>query len=266
MTVEYRHPHAGRLIRTSATIAAIVVGLGVSSICASTAFSAPVKIEPSVRYPNLPDQPAIEAQPGTTRSAVGPARRYISMTDSSGGANGWARIRVAQHDLVEGNAKTGTTFDRQSDGGAGWWGGYVFGDLGACGFILASDTSLKSGTPSTMCAGFTGRKRTDIGTYWNWYSQCPTPQECDGEPTAVACNPVPEYANVYPWGATRAGTLIRAIANPARRWSVYWRYVTKDYHYVMARDPHIKNRDGNWVFIPIGCFTFGLPDAVPMTN
>lgn len=88
---------------------------------------------------------------------------------------------------------------------------------------------------------------------------------CDGSPVDATCDPVPEYANVYPWGQERPGTLIRYINNPGRRWTLYWRYATRSWGYVMARDPHIDERDGNWVFVPRSCFG-SLPNEVPISN
>lgn len=189
---------------------------------------------------------------------------YVSLRDSVGGSNGWARVRVKPGDLVEGNAQTYTTFDRQVTDGGSWSGGYFFGDIGGCGWVLYDNISPKDGTPTSACSS-PSRNRTDVGWAWNGYSNCQPDGSCDGSGTSATCNPIPEYANVRPWGTTSPGTLIRSIWNPGNNWQVMWRYATRDNNWLMVRDPHIDNNDGNWVFIPRSCVSY-YPGAQYMSN
>jgi hypothetical protein len=226
----------------------------------------PVRIDPSQIYPDKPDLPALSS--GSTINGEGSAltstRLYVSLTDSVGGTNGWARIRTTPGDLVEGNAKTNTTFDKQADYNGSWFGGYFYGDYNGCGWILYSAVDPKDGTPAGLC-GSPSRNRTDVGWAWNAYANCNT-DGCDGSSTSATCNPVPEYANVHPWSLPLTpGTLIRSVWNPGNNWQVMWRYATNDNNAVMVRDPHIDKRDGNWVFIPRSCIQ-SFPNAQLMTD
>jgi hypothetical protein len=277
----------GRWLMSLGCLAALIaVALAVNS---SPAPAKPdpklVHLDPNKQYPDEPDPPAGGIDPSTSSSPTNSAavasseRKEVKIVDTSNGTRctvgppcGFARVREQPGDLVEGNAITHTTLDKQvADSTKSWAGGYVYWELGGCGWILFNDLQPKTGTPTGACAS-PSRLRTDIGYVWNARSNCEPPPGtmCDGEHTAVSCDPVPEYANVRPWStAPTPGTLIRLVANPGHVWEVYWRYATKEpaHAWVMARDPHIAATDGNWVFIPSACFAgFGLPKAVAMTN
>lgn len=233
--------------------------------------SKPITIDRSHIYPDTPDAPALADFPvggGVVPFAAG-TRRYVSTRDSTGGTNGFTRVRIKPGDLVEGSAITNTAFDDQTHSGS-WYGGYVYYQLGGCGWILGSSLGSAQGTGGTGCPS-PSRNRTDVGTSWNANANCTLTEDgqtqCDGSGTTVTCDPVPEYTNIRPWSSSAApqGPAIRQVSNPGHNYTMFWRYKATGGQYVMARDIYVDSRDGNWVFVPTTCFS-SFPNAVPMTN
>jgi hypothetical protein len=230
---------------------------------------------PNHVYPDTPDAPSLSNQPvGTglmaTPDFVAGSRYYVDTLDSMGGQNGYARVRIAPGDLVEGSAITTTAFDAQQETAASWYGGYVYYQLGGCGWIIGSQLGPPNGTGGNGCAS-PSRNRTDIGDYWNGTSNCTYSEDgsvntCDGSPTTLTCNPIPEYANVRPWSSSPAEQgAIRYISNPGQNYAVNWRYKVNGNQYDMVRDTHIPTTDGNWVFVPNSCMA-SWPNSTAMTN
>jgi hypothetical protein len=258
---------------------ATTCGLGVLSCSAAGAgaYQRPADLPLDPKKPIkltkvLPDQPDPNALSGDgLMTPFAATRHQITVRDSGGGLNGWARVRNKPGDLVQGNAKTNTVLDKQETSQSGYWhGGFLYGDHQGCGWVSDDSIGPMSGTPSTQCSGNTSHERSQLGYYWNGQSNCQgvpgTPSwSCDGQPVTLTCDYVYEWANVRPWGTIAPGALLRTIDNRSHSYVVNWRYITNDQNYIMVRDPHVDYRNGNWIFIPASClWGTGWPGGRPI--
>lgn len=135
-----------------------------------------------------------------------------------------------------------------------------------CG-ASAYSTWLK---PSDYMFSWNGnRDGTGNNCYWinestgqRWSTQPSDPnavRKCDG--TNITLKPdgcpygAPVYSNVQPWRGTSGveGQLMYMMPNNA---TVKWRYLTKDFRYVMIRNPNAVSGVQDWGFVPAACFDF----------
>jgi len=167
---------------------------------------------------------------------------------------------------VIGAARNGWTFDEQyhDSSSSGWAYGYIWGNFNHCGWVYNGNYGSSQGSTSSRCPGspsynypytdFTSSLNCQPGT-------CSDGSVAHINYTASGCTrPGSAYPNVNPFAVPANPTDYYGQLPNGR--TVYWRYVSKDGHWVMVRDPYYLSESfnisppANWFFVAHNCLNF----------
>jgi len=183
---------------------------------------------------------------------------------------------------VIGNCTEGTHFYPQDTSTVDtflYYGGYVFGDYGGCGWITGSTSATQTAGGAMCPAGSIGYNLNEFALATNASAASAPGNDCDvnaqgnctdGSMTSMvkSCT---YWANFKPWLQGQEPT--DPILNPMPAGtSIKWRYVAKypsssGISYVMVRvagSPGIPDGYGNWGFVNVNC-TAGRPYYTPVS-
>ncbi len=180
-------------------------------------------------------------------------------------------ISYAPNSYVVGNVYAGWTDDVRghevfgkgpgNSKGVNYQCGFIFGtNFDHCGWI---DHTVVSGSGSSEACGNDCPATYDTSLFKPTYTDGTiNPDDSDGSPTHMhysgsGCSDKNGYGNVSPW---------RVPAKPANSVGevpdgklLLWRYVTKDGHWVLVRDPEPPSGQPNWYFVHRGCVSLAPP-------
>jgi hypothetical protein len=184
-------------------------------------------------------------------------------------------IAYSPNSFVIGNAYPGWTDElrnrpvfRKGPGnpnGVNYQCGFLFGEsFDHCGWI---DRNVVGGSEESAACGSECPTNYDTSLFKSTYTDGTTnPGVSDGEETHMhyagsGCTDRNGYGNVSPW---------RVPAKPANSLGavpdgklLLWRYVSKDGHWVLVRDPEPRAKEPNWYFVHRGCVSLAPPSHSP---
>jgi hypothetical protein len=174
-------------------------------------------------------------------------------------------ISYAPNSYVIGNAYPGWTDDVQGNAqfskgkgnpnGASYRWGYLFGEnFDHCAWVNTDDAPTGAHKSGSKCGS---PQEIDTPMFMSTYTNTEhNTLEGDGSDTHMnyggsGCTNHNGYGNVSPWRvpATPAN-LVGAVPDGKL---LKWRYVTKDGHWVLVRDPAPPANQPNWYFVHRGC-------------
>jgi hypothetical protein len=184
-------------------------------------------------------------------------------------------ISYAPNSFVIGNAYPGWTDDVQgnaqfskgagNENGANYRWGYLFGpSFDRCAWINDADmqgnayqNGSKCGSPQEIDDNYFYSTFTD-GTHNGLLS--------DGSDTHMhyagsGCTDHNAYGNVAPWRVP--ATPSNVVGNIPDGKFLKWRYVSRDGHWVLVRDPVPPPNEPNWYFVQRGCVSLAPPPPPP---
>ena len=180
----------------------------------------------------------------------------------------WATIRSAPSSFAIGHAADGWEFDTTyRDSPRRWYYGQLSGGgFSKCAWIESANLDNDAVTTPAGCAS---TATTFLPSTFSSFVNCDgtvVPHCTDGTlMTTVAssgCTDTNLYANVLPWRSMTSaqdpsGTFTPGITQ------VYWRYRTKDDHWIMGRIKGRPAEQGEWMFIQRGCLPYasGFPSS-----
>jgi hypothetical protein len=187
--------------------------------------------------------------PGQAQPNVVVSTRLCSISEGTlPQSQRFATIRNIPGGLVVGNCRGGSIAYQHGQDANGTWGFDYVSSFNNCGWLLYSNTPLQNNNSNNHCLN---SPTNPALSSFAFYSNC-APQTCsDGSPIYLQSN-CQAYANVNPEVPHSGGvdpTWVFAAGE-----MLLWRYVTADNNYIMVRHPGISTGDGNWVFLPSGCF------------
>jgi hypothetical protein len=188
---------------------------------------------------------------------------------------GWTSLRPQPGWFTVGNAQNGWGFDlvsgRLNSGYQfGWIGGgnYSNGEprVAGCLWTQATYVATEGQTPTADCSPWASIPESSYMVAWNGNVpgvNCTSSGQCDGRPiqmdnAAVCGGGTWLYQNVRPY-APYASNPVEAFQWISYSEPLKWRYITKDWRYVMVRMPSRGNAGlQDWGFVPKVCFSDAL--------
>jgi hypothetical protein len=208
---------------------------------------------------------------GTPSDPVG----QTSSADSANNVEALYTISYAPNSFVIGNAYAGWTDELRGDSvfakgpgnasGVNYQCGFLYGEnFDHCGWV---DRTVVSGGADSFACGTECPGDYDTTLFRSTYTDGTiNAGVSDGQETHMhysgsGCTDTNGYGNVSPW---------RVPATPANSLGtvpdgklLLWRYVSKDGHWVLVRDPAPTSGQPNWYFVHRGCVSLAPPPASP---
>jgi hypothetical protein len=184
-------------------------------------------------------------------------------------------ISYAPNSFVIGNAYPGWTDDLRGGtifqkGGGNPKGvhyqcGFLFGEnFDHCGWI---DRNVVSGSAEDTSCGSGCADDYDTSLFKKTYTNgTVNPGVSDGQETHMhysgsGCTDYQGFGNVSPW--REPAKPANSLGNVPDGKLLLWRYVSKDGHWVLVRDPEPPKGKPNWYFVQRGCVSLAPPSATP---
>ncbi len=201
-----------------------------------------------------------------TLGAVTPTRYYI------GTNSGWVTLKGVPYGFALGLGKNGWGIDigQQATGSRMGYvkgttmnnvNGYTGPSVGRCLWVLDNQaTQLTGGAAQNDCRSVPSINRdSEFMSFYNGDNYCQPDGSCDGTPTQINGSTCPGGApvlgNVRPWTSQTVWGDYGIYTIPPNAW-IRWRWVTKDYQFIMVRNPNSSAQGGpaqDWGFIPATC-------------
>ena len=193
--------------------------------------------------------------------------------DSANNVKSLYTVSYAPNSFVIGNAYAGWTDELRGESvfakgpgnpsGVDYQCGFLYGEsFDHCGWV---DRSVVSGAADTFACGAECPGDYDTTLFRSTYtdgtinSGVSDGQETHMHYSGSGCTDTNGYGNVSPWRvpATPANS-IGAVPDGKL---LLWRYVSKDGHWVLVRDPAPAGGSPNWYFVHRGCVSLAPPPA-----
>jgi hypothetical protein len=184
-------------------------------------------------------------------------------------------IAYSPNSFVIGNAYPGWTDELHggavfrsgpgNPGGTNYQCGMLFGEaFDHCGWIDRGKVS--GGADGNACgsacpAGYDTTLFRDTYTDGTINSGVSDGQETHMHYAGSGCSDTKGYGNVSPWRVP--ATPANAVGSVPDGKLLLWRYVSKDGHWVLVRDPAPPSGQPNWYFVHRGCVSLAPPSSQP---